>query len=330
MTQWTAQSLQDLCRSYQLPFVVLVLVRAGVLDRLLEGPASPHDLASSLGVDGAALARLLNALAAVGIVEKKGATFSLPPDLAAGLGGGIGSRLDGIKHAADGLDKWLALEQVLRAGRAEFTDELDVTLEPGRNERFIRAMQAHAGPMAKRLAELVPRQDAETFLDLGGGPGTFCHALLEAWPGLRATVADLPPTLRITRALVEEKGLSDRMSTIEADFYRDRSCDLGGPYDLVLVSAVIHAEGEEENRDLFARARTVVSPAGRIVVRERILGEDRTGPPRAAMFDVHMLVSTRRGRCYTLSEISSMLEEAGFGNPRLLSDLDDGFVIADA
>ena len=48
------------------------------------------------------------------------------------------------------------------------------------------------------------------------------------------------------------------------------------------------------------------------------------------MFDAHMLVSTRRGRCYSLSEISSMLTGAGFRNPRLLSDLDEGFVIADA
>jgi hypothetical protein len=66
------------------------------------------------------------------------------------------------------------------------------------------------------------------------------------------------------------------------------------------------------------------------VIRENLLSADRTGPPRATMFDVHMLVSTRRGRCYSLDEISGMLRAAGFTDPRLLTDEDDGFVVADA
>lgn len=328
--QWTAGSLQEALRGYQLPLVVLVLVRAGVLDRLVEGAATARELAEHCGLDVEALSRLLNAVTAVGILERRDGSYSLTPTLAGELTSAIGSPLDGMKHSAEGLDKWFALETVLRRGFADYSYDMDVTRDPDRNEHFIRAMHAYAGPLARRFAELVPRQDARRFLDIGGGPGTFTHALLDAWPDLEATIVDLPLTLRTTRKLVEEKGLEDRLSLIEADFFLDRSSDLGGPYDLVLISAVIHAEAETPNRNLFARLHRVVSPGGRIVVRERILSEERTGPPRATMFDVHMLVSTRRGRCYTLSEISSMLTGAGFSNPRLLSDLDEGFVIADA
>lgn len=328
--RWTAEALQDLSRSFQLPFVVLALVRAGVFDLLVEGPAAAGDLARACNLDETALSRLLNSLVAVGILERRDRDYAMSDDLASGLSGGIGCRLDGIKHTAEGLDKWIAIEDVLRKGKARYPDALDVTLDPDRNEQFIRAMQAYAGPMALRFAELIPRGGAKTFLDLGGGPGTFSHALLDAWPGLAATIADLPLTLRVTRKLAQELGYGDRLEIIEADFYRDRDVDLGGPYDLVLVSAVIHAEGMEENRDLISRVRRVVSPGGRIVIRERILKDERTGPPPSTMFDVHMLVSTRRGRCYSLSEISSMLTGAGFTNPRLLSDPDEGFVVADA
>jgi SAM-dependent methyltransferase len=322
--------VQELLRSFQLPLVMHVLIRAGVLDRLVRAPATAGEMARECGVDGGALARLLNAVTSVGILQRDGETYSLAPGLAAEIGTGTGSPLDGFKHAADGLDKWLEIEAVLKRGFAEYGHDRDVTRDPERNENFIRAMHAYAGPVARRFAELVPREDAGTFLDLGGGPGTFSHALLEAWPGLRATIVDLPLTLRVTRRLVEEKGLEDRLELIERDFFLDTAGDLGGPYDLVLVSAVIHAEGETASRELFRRLHGVVAPGGRIVVRERILGEDRTGPPRATMFDVHMLVSTRRGRCYTLSEISSMLADAGFREPHLLSDLDEGFVVADA
>jgi len=328
--QWTAESVQELLRSFQLPLVMLVLIRTGVIDRLVQGPATVADIARECGVDGGALVRLLNAVASVGILRRDGETYSLVPGLAAELTTDIGNPLDGFKHAAEGLDKWLEIEMVLKRGFADYTYDRDVTRNPERNEHFIRAMHAFAGPTARRFAELVPRDGARTFLDLGGGPGTFSHALLDAWPGLKATIVDLPLTLRVTRKLVAEKGLEDRLELVERDFFLDRTGGLGGPYDLVLVSAVIHAEAESPNRDLFERLRRVVAPGGRIVVRERILDEERTGPPRATMFDVHMLVSTRRGRCYTLSEISSMLADAGFGNPRLLSDIDEGFVIADA
>ncbi|MBW2262053.1 MAG: methyltransferase domain-containing protein [Deltaproteobacteria bacterium] len=328
--QWTAGSLQELLRSHQLPFIVLVLLRRGVFDRLIEAPATAQDMAQACGVDEGALIRLLNVITSVGILQHREGTYSLAPELAAELTTDIGSPLDAFKHAAEGLDKWVELETVLERGFADYAYDRDVTRDPARNENFIRAMHAHSGPMARRFAELVPRGGAMTFLDVGGGPGTFCHALLDAWTDLKATIADLPLTLRVARTLVAEKGLADRLSLIEADFFLDRKSNLGGPYDLILVSAVIHAEAEVPCRDLFERLHAVTSPGGRIVVRERILDEDRTGPPPATMFDAHMLVSTRRGRCYSLSEISSMLTGAGFRNPRLLSDLDEGFVIADA
>ncbi len=329
-SQWTAGSLQELLRSYQLPLVVAVLVRAGVFDRLVEAPATAADMARECDADEGALVRLLNALTSVGILQKNEGTYSLAHELAAELTTAIGSPLDGFKHSAEGLDKWLELGTVLKRGFADFSYDRDVTRDPERNEHFIQAMHAYAGPTARRFAKLIPRSGAATFLDIGGGPGTFSHALLDAWPDLKATIVDLPLTLRVTRKLVAEKGLEDRLDLIEADFFLDRKADLGGPYDLVLVSAVIHSEAEAPCRELFERLHKATATGGRIVVRERILEEDRTGPPPSTMFDVHMLVSTRRGRCYTLSEISSMLAGAGYRNPRLLSDLGEGFVIADA
>jgi ubiquinone/menaquinone biosynthesis C-methylase UbiE len=319
--KWTADDLAETARGFRLPVVLLALVRAGVIGALCERPAGPAALAAACGVHEGALVRMLNVLVSVGILDLAEGAYSLRVD--------PGDHLESMRHAADGLDKWLSLPDVLSRGHAEFPDELDVTLDPERNERFIRAMYAHAGPVAGRLARVLPREGAMSFLDLGGGPGTFCFALLEAWDGLVATLADLPLTLRVTRRLVDEKGAGDRMRLVEADFYHDRGCDLGGPYDLALVSAVIHAEGEDENRDLLARARRVVSTGGRILVRETLLDESRLGPTRAALFDVHMLVSTRRGRCYTLAEISDMLEGAGFRRPRLLAGPEEGIVVAD-
>ena len=328
---WTVDRLMDEARGFRVPMLIAALVKCGALDRLAAGAAEAPALAAACRVDGPALARMLDACASLGIAVKQGRRYALAPSLAGDLaGGGVGTGLDGIRHTAQTLDKWKAIDEVLRQGRADYPPTMDVTADPALNEAFIRAMHAYAGPRARRLAEVLPREGARTLLDLGGGPGTFSLALLAAWPGLEATVADLPLTLRTTRKVIEETGAGDRLRVLEADFYRDRSCLLGGPWDLALVSAVLHAEGEAENRDLLRRVRGAVAPGGRIVIRENLLREDRVGPPLASLFDVHMLVSTRRGRCYTLGEISSMLAEAGFPDPRLLTDIEEGFVVARA
>lgn len=328
---WTLERLVGTARSYQLPLVLLNVVRCGAFERLVQGPADATELAEVAEADENALSRLLNVLLSQGILNIDGeGRYGLTETLATGFASTkIGSPLDGLRHTAECLRKWDNLAETLIQGQAEYTDTEDVTQDPKRNEHFIRAMHTYAGPSAKRLVELLPREGAKSFLDLGGGPGTFSLALAQVWTDLQATVADLPLTLRTTRQVIEEAGLPDRIHTLETDFYKDRSCDLGGPYDLALISAVIHAEGLEENRDLFRRIRKVVKTGGRIIVRERILAEDKGGPPASTLFDVHMLACTHRGRCYTQSEIGAMLTDAGFANPRLISTLDEGMLLAD-
>jgi SAM-dependent methyltransferase len=320
----------------------LVCVQEGVIHRLVEGPAGAKELAESCGVDAEALERMLNALVSIGLLCRgEGGdgvvVYSLPEGLAAELGSRVDDSevtvLDGLAHRADGLKKWMMLDDVVRRGYAEFDDELDVTRDPERNEVFIRAMHAYAGGEdgpAKELAERLPREGAKSFLDVGGGPGTFALAFAERWPGLKAVVVDLALTLRVTRRVIGEHGMEERVGVMEADFYRDREVSFGGPWDLVLVSAVIHTESAERNRELFRRLRPAVSPGGRIVVREHMLAEDRVSPERAALFDVHMLVSTRRGRCYTAGEVCAMLEDAGFRQAGLVGELSEGLVMARA
>lgn len=327
--EWTLERLRETARGYRMPLIILTLVRAGVFDELAVRPATAETLAASCGVDREAVTRLLNVLVSAGLLGRDADGYFLAGALADKLvPGQMGSAMDGLRHTADGLDKWFGIEEALKAGHAEYPDRLDVIRDPERNIRFIRAMHTHAAPVAGRFADLADAGDARTFLDVGGGPGTFALAMVRRWPDLQATVADLPLTLRVTRQVIREDRLQERVSLTEADFYGDEHCNLGGPWDLVLVSAVIHSEGPEQNRKLFGRIRRTLADGGRIVVRETILDEDRLGPPRAAMFDAHMLVSTRRGRCYTQSEISHMLLDAGFVSPRRLGEPDDGFVQA--
>ena len=71
---------------------------------------------------------------------------------------------------------------------------------------------------------------------------------------------------------------------------------------------------EEQNRDIFRRARQALAPNGRLVVQDFILNPDKTGPLHAALFSVNMLVGTDAGASYSEVEYTSWMKAAGFSD----------------
>jgi cyclopropane fatty-acyl-phospholipid synthase-like methyltransferase len=69
---------------------------------------------------------------------------------------------------------------------------------------------------------------------------------------------------------------------------------------------------EEQNRDLFRRARQALAPNGRLVVQDFILNPDKTGPQQAALFSLNMLVNTEAGASYSEVEYTNWMKAAGF------------------
>ena len=54
-------------------------------------------------------------------------------------------------------------------------------------------------------------------------------------------------------------------------------------------------------------------PGGRAATLEFVPNEDRVSPPMPAAFAMTMLASTVAGDAYTLSELTDMYHQAGFG-----------------
>jgi cyclopropane fatty-acyl-phospholipid synthase-like methyltransferase len=162
---------------------------------------------------------------------------------------------------------------------------------------------------APTLAKQIDLSHAQTILDLGGGAGTHAMAFCKVYPALTATVFDIPETLRTTERLIKEAGLEGRLRLRPGDFNRD---DLGGPYDAVLMSDILHYQGAEANGALVRKVYGALAPAGRLIIKDRFLDESGTSPAWTAVFAVHILVNTERGRCYTMADAVQWLKDAGF------------------
>jgi len=283
-------------------------------------PMSAPSVADRLGADRRGTAILLDAVASVGLLEKRGDLYSVPSALLPLLTEGSSETiLPGIRHRMNVMRNWAQLAWVTKAGipcprqasiRGPAADRAD----------FVAAMHAYSGPMADDLVARLGPPKFTRLLDVGGASGTWTLAFLRAVPGTRATVFDLPDAVGQARRRIATTEFAQRIELVAGDFYVD---DLPGGADFAWVSAIVHQHSREHNRRLFAKVYAALEPGGTIAVRDIVMEPCRTRPGHGALFAINMLVNTDTGGTFTFDELAEDLEAAGFVNPELTQKSDD-------
>ena len=116
----------------------------------------------------------------------------------------------------------------------------------------------------------------------------------------------------VTREIIAQAGLTDRVTVQSGDFRRE---ELGSGYDVVLIFGVLNGEPPEGRPALIHKALAALNPGGQIVLRDLVLEPDRAGPPEAALFAVQMLLATDGGGLDTHEDWARWLVAAGFKPP---------------
>ncbi len=312
---WTADALLDLMRGFQVPCVLAAGAELGVFDALAKGPASAADVASRTGSNARATIVLLDALAALDLLVKQNNTYAVPPALVDLLTerGRRPEVLAMVRHQANCLRRWAQLGRVVQGG--EPSERVASVRGPDADQAaFIQAMHAVSACAADIVADIGPPAFRQ-LLDVGGASGTWTMVFLRAVPDAKATLFDLPPAIDQARLRLGEAGLLDRVTLVPGDFYTD---PLPVGADLAWVSAIIHQNSREQNRDLFRKVADALEPGGRILIRDIVMDETRTRPVAGALFAVNMLTGTPRGGTFPLREIEEDLARAGFADVTLL------------
>jgi (2Fe-2S) ferredoxin/ubiquinone/menaquinone biosynthesis C-methylase UbiE len=294
-------------RGFQESRAILTALELDLFTAIGSG-ATAAQAAAAAGTDTRATEMLLNALVSLDLVRKEGAVFHNAPVAARFLAAGSpDSARMAMLHTVGLWHRWSGLTECVRTGRA--TPE-----ERGAEstEAFIAAMHNNARQRAAQLAQ-ASAAGAKRMLDVGGGSGAYAIAFAQANPQLRAEVFDQAAVLAIAERHIREAGIEERISTRVGDLRAD---EFGGGYDLVLISAICHMLGEEENRDLLARVYRALAKGGRVAIQDFLLRADKTGPRAGALFSLNMLVNTEGGASYSEEEYTAWLREAGFGEVR--------------
>ena len=302
----STEFLQTL-NAYWTSHTLMAAVDLAIVPALGDRPDTAAGIASRIQADERGTAALLDALTALNLFTKEQGRYRvaplgwqcLHPDSPTCLA-------DIVRHHRNLAEGWLHLAEVVRSGRPN--RQRVHTLDEQQRRDFLLGMFNLASLTAPQVLQALPLEQYRSLLDLGGGPGAYAIHFCQQHPALQAVVLDLSSTRAIAEAQISRAGLSERIRFRAGDFLTD---DLGGPYDLIWASHVLHGESPAQAAALIQRAAAALAPAGTLVIHEFILEDDRTGPLYPALFSLNMLLGTAEGQSYTRGEISRFLEEAG-------------------
>ncbi len=220
---------------------------------------SAEQLAEKLHADLRATTNLLDALAALGLLEKRDARYSVPSDLRGWLvEESPEAILPMLRHAMAILRTWSQLAWVAKSGMPAPRVPSIRGPEADRAS-FIAAMHVVSGPTADELVQQLGPPKFHHLLDVGGASGTWTLAFLRAVPAATATIFDLPDAIEQARRRLAGTEFADRVTLAAGDFYAD---DLPAGADFAWVSAICHQHSRRHNRELFAKVFCALRPAG--------------------------------------------------------------------
>lgn len=297
-------------------------VRLDLFSHLTDEPSSAADIARLTSCDQRGLTMLLDALAALELIQKERDGYRATP-----LSNEFLSKTSEhylgyiIQHHHHLMTGWNRLDQAVKSGApvgisSSHTDDETI------RECFLMGMYNLASQAAPKVVQAVDLGSRRSLLDLGGGPGTYAIHFCLQNPGLRAVVYDLPTTRTFAERTVASFGLTDRISFKAGDITSD---PIGREYDVVWISQLLHSEGPHSAAAILKKAAQALVPGGLLLVQEFILDNGRSSPPFPALFSLNMLINTSAGQSYSRTELEEMMGAAGLsGIRRLEVDLPNG------
>ncbi|MBI5501650.1 MAG: methyltransferase domain-containing protein [Deltaproteobacteria bacterium] len=300
------EALRGMARGFMESRAFLTALELDVFTGVGRG-GTAAEVAQRIGTDARGTAALLHHLAAAGLLAKEGGIFRSIPAARRYLDRGSPECVrDGFLHSLHLWDRWSGLTGSVRNGLPAPRDGKCGPAES--TETFIAAMHQNASARAPHLVHGVGTGGVRRMLDVGGGSGAYSIAFAKDNPVLRAEVLDREDVVPIAARHAAEAGVADRVTTRVGDMCADT---FGFGYDLILLSAVCHMFGPDDNADIVRRAATALAPGGRLVVHDFVLDADMAGPRPATLFVLNMLVNTERGGNYSAEQYAAWMTAAG-------------------
>jgi len=301
---------------------LLTAVKLGVFDALAGGAATQEELREALDLHPRSTADFLDALVALGLLNRNDGKYSNTPESDAFLVSKRPSYIGGLLEMAN--DRlypfWNRLEDALRTGQPtneleqeDATHPFEVIYEDReRLEQFVGAMTGISMGVANVLAKEFPWEEYDTVIDLGTSEGIVPKRIAEENGNIRAVGADLPRIEPHFQELVGESPAADRIDFRTVDFFADDTLPAA---DVYVLGHILHDWGTAEKKEILDKVGDAVNDEGAIIVYGTMIDDARRENEMGLLMSLNMLVETPNGFDYTHGECKERLREAGFPDP---------------
>lgn len=286
---------------------LLAVVELRLLPMLAESSATTAQLSARTRVPEDRLFVLLQATAALKLVEQRRGLWRLAPRGAAFL-------------TVPGLEAMVLHHPVLYRDLAD-----PVAFFRGDSSPELAGFWPYVfGPLAETDADLARRysglmadsqalvaedtlrlgtlSDVRHLMDVGGGTGAFLRAVARRYPALDLTLFDLP---HVVAAAAE---FNSRLSVRAGDFRQD---PIPQGADAISLVRILYDHPDSTVLSLLSAAYDALPRGGRLLVSEPMSGGVRPDPDTDIYFAIYTLAMCS-GRTRSPSELAQMIAKAGF------------------
>lgn len=303
----SAQQIKQIADGFRQSRILLTAFELRLFTILDKKMLTAQEIAELTNTNPRAVDRLMNALTAFGLLHKKNGKFFNSFAASEFLVAGKKEFMGNLAHSNHLWKTWSNLTESVKTGTSDRKEEIN---DRGDNwlEAFIEAMHYRGEYQSQIISKMIDLTNVNSILDIGGGSGVFAYGFINEKPDIKAVIFDLPNVIPITQKFIDKSGFAQSVTTLTGNFLTD---SLGDKYDMIFLSAIVHMNSFDENKELIIKCADHLNPGGQIIIQDWVMDDDRISPAGGSIFAINMLVGTKKGDTYTESEMKEWFADAG-------------------
>lgn len=296
---------------------LLSAIELGLFTELAGRPDDVAGLEQRLGLHPRSSRDFLDALVALGFLERHDGIYSNTPATDAFLDRAKPSYLGGMLEMCNRrlFGFWNGLTTALRTGEPQNEirsggESLFGALysDPARLKGFLEAMTGLSRGANIAIGQRFPWEKYTSFVDVGTAQGDLAVQVSLQHGHLSGIGFDLPVVRSIFEEYVSQQGIASRLRFEPGDFFTDPLPRA----DVVMMGHILHDWDLDQKKALIRKAYDAVPPGGAFIVYEAIIDDERRKNAFGLLMSLNMLIETPGGFDYTGADCIQWMKEAGF------------------
>jgi len=300
---------------------LLSAVELELFTELAKHPDDLQTLERRLGLNPRSARDFLDALVALGFLQRDGGVYSNTPETELFLDKANPSYIGGILEMANHrlYRFWADLTPALRTGHpqneAKHGEDLfeELYADPARLKEFLASMTGISKGSNRAIATNFPWKDYQSFVDVGTAQGDLAMQVASENPHLSGQGFDLPQVEPTFEDYIAAHDMADRVSFAPGSLFAD---DLPKA-DVVMMGHVLHDWNLEEKKMLIGKAYDALPEGGAFIVYEALIDDERSYNAFGLLMSLNMLIETAGGFDFSGADCQGWMQEAGFRETRV-------------